>query len=160
MVPGGSNCEESACNAGDPDSIPGQEENGVPPPVFLLGEFQGQETGRIHSLGLQRVRLDWMTFISKCCFTNIYISVLYIYIINHIYISIYIYIERVRERERERKRDPDSIPGLRREWLPTPIFLLGECQRQRRLVGNNLWACKELATTERLSTAQPTHIQI
>ena len=34
--------EESSCNAGDPDSIPGQEENGVPPPAFLPGEFQGQ----------------------------------------------------------------------------------------------------------------------
>ena len=30
VVPGGSDCEESACNAGDPDSIPGQEENAYP----------------------------------------------------------------------------------------------------------------------------------
>ena len=42
MFRGGSNCEESACNARDLDSVPGQEENGIPPPVFLPGEFQGQ----------------------------------------------------------------------------------------------------------------------
>ena len=36
-------------------------------------------------------------------------------------------------------RDPGSIPGTkipwRREWLPTPVFLPGESQGQRSLVG-------------------------
>ena len=45
--PGGSAGEESACNAGDLDSIPGSRRfpwrrEWQPPPVFLLGEFHGQ----------------------------------------------------------------------------------------------------------------------
>ena len=36
----------------------------------------------------------------------------------------------------------------RREWQPTPIFLLGESYQQRSLVGYNLWGRKELDTTE------------
>ena len=46
-VPGGSDGEESASNAGDLGSIPGLgrspgEGNSLPTPVFLPGEFQGQ----------------------------------------------------------------------------------------------------------------------
>ena len=37
----------------------------------------------------------------------------------------------------------------RREWLPTPVFLLGEFQGQRSLVGYNPWGCKESDTTEK-----------
>ena len=36
----------------------------------------------------------------------------------------------------------------RREWKPTPIFLLGESHGQRSLVGNSPWRCKESATAE------------
>ena len=48
--PGGSDSEESACNAGDPGSVPGLggspgEGSGNPPmPVFLPGEFHGQRS--------------------------------------------------------------------------------------------------------------------
>ena len=52
--PSGSDGKESACSAGDLDSIPGQEEpleKGMTPysltgmtPVFLPGEFQGQRS--------------------------------------------------------------------------------------------------------------------
>ena len=38
----------------------------------------------------------------------------------------------------------------RREWQPTPVFLPGESQGQRSLVGYGAWGCKELDTTERL----------
>ena len=38
----------------------------------------------------------------------------------------------------------------RREWLPTPVFLLGEFQGQRNLVGYSPWGPKELDMTERL----------
>ena len=38
---------------------------------------------------------------------------------------------------------------LRREWLPTPVFLPGECHGQRSLVGYNAWGCKESDSTER-----------
>ena len=39
----------------------------------------------------------------------------------------------------------------RRKWHPTPVFLPGKSHGQRRLVGNSLWGCKELDTTEWLS---------
>ena len=50
-------------------------------------------------------------------------------------------------------RDTASIPGSerfpwRRERLPTPVFLLGESNRKRSLVGYNLWGCKEPDMTE------------
>ena len=58
--PGGSDGNDSACNAGDPDVIPGSERSlgerkWLPTPVFLTGEFCGQR-----SL-VQRVRHDWVT---------------------------------------------------------------------------------------------------
>ena len=36
----------------------------------------------------------------------------------------------------------------RRAWQPTPVFLLGESQGQRSLVGCRLWGRTELDTTE------------
>ena len=39
----------------------------------------------------------------------------------------------------------------RREWLPTPVFLLGESHGQRSLVGYSAWGHKELDTTEQLN---------
>ena len=44
--------------------------------------------------------------------------------------------------------NPGSIPGSgrfpwRREWLPTPVFLLGEFYGQRSLVGYSPWGLKE-----------------
>ena len=35
----------------------------------------------------------------------------------------------------------------RREWLPTPVFLPGELQGQRSLVGYSPWGCKQSDTT-------------
>ena len=42
----------------------------------------------------------------------------------------------------------------RREWLPTPVFLLGKCHGQRSLAGYSPWGYKELDTTERLTFTQ------
>ena len=50
----------------------------------------------------------------------------------------------------------DSVTSLslftfmhwRRKWQPTPVFLLGESQGQRRLVGCRLWGRTESDTTE------------
>ena len=65
-------CKASACNVGDPGSIPGSgrspgEENGNP----LQYSFQAstlawkipwtEEPGRLQSMGSQRVRQDWVT---------------------------------------------------------------------------------------------------
>ena len=36
----------------------------------------------------------------------------------------------------------------RRKWQPTPVFLPGESQGQRRLVGCHLWGRTESDTTE------------
>ena len=50
-------------------------------------------------------------------------------------------------------RDPGLIPGSggfpwRKEWLPSPVFLLGEFHGQRSLAGYSLCKHKELDTTE------------
>ena len=42
-----------------------------------------------------------------------------------------------------------NIPW-RRKWQPTPVFLPGESQGQRSLVGYIPWGCKESATTKKL----------
>ena len=42
--PDGSDGKESACNAGDPGSIPGLGREQQPAPVFLPGEFHGQRS--------------------------------------------------------------------------------------------------------------------
>ena len=50
-LPGGSDGEESACNARDPGSIPGKSlwrREWPPTPVFLPGEFHGQRS-EIHT---------------------------------------------------------------------------------------------------------------
>ena len=39
----------------------------------------------------------------------------------------------------------------RREWLPTPVFLPREFQRQRSLVGYSPCGCKELVMTEQIT---------
>ena len=38
----------------------------------------------------------------------------------------------------------------RRKWQPTPVFLPGESQGRRSLVGYSPWGRKEMDTTERL----------
>ena len=44
----------------------------------------------------------------------------------------------------------EKIP-LRREWLPTPVFLTGEFHGQKSLTGYSPWSGKELDMTEQLS---------
>ena len=51
--------------------------------------------------------------------------------------------------------DLGLIPGWkdpwRRQWQPTPVFLPGESQGRRSLVGDSLYGHKESDTTERLT---------
>ena len=42
----------------------------------------------------------------------------------------------------------------KREWQPTPVFLLGESHGQRSLVGCSSWGRKESGRTERLTQQQ------
>ena len=66
--PGGSDSKASACNAGDPGSIPGSgrspgEGNGNP--LQYPGKSHGRRSGgRLQSMGSQRVRHDWATTLS------------------------------------------------------------------------------------------------
>ena len=53
-------------------------------------------------------------------------------------------------------RRPEFNPWIektlrRKEWLPTPVFLLGEFHEQKSLVGYSLWGPKESDTTEKLT---------
>ena len=40
---------------------------------------------------------------------------------------------------------------LRKAWLPTPVFLLGESNGQRNLEGYSPWGLKESDMTERIT---------
>ena len=69
--PGGSDCKESACNAGDLCLIPGSlrpwvrripwRREWLPTPVFLPGEFHGQRSLVGYGLWGHRVRHNWAT---------------------------------------------------------------------------------------------------
>ena len=45
----------------------------------------------------------------------------------------------------------DREDPVRREWLPTPVFLPEESRGQRSLAGYSPWGRKESDTTEQLS---------
>ena len=53
--------------------------------------------------------------------------------------------------EIQETRIPWKIPW-RRKWQPTPVFLTGESQGQRSLVGYHPWGHEESDTAERRST--------
>ena len=50
----------------------------------------------------------------------------------------------------------EVIPWIKK-WQPAPVFLLGKCRGQRRLVEYSSWHHKEWDTTERLSAHTHTH---
>ena len=63
---GDSNHKESACNAGDPGSIPSGEdplekEMAIQCSIFALKIPWTEEPGSLQFMGLQRVRHDWAT---------------------------------------------------------------------------------------------------
>ena len=66
-----------------------------------------EEPGRLQSIGLLRVGLDWATSLSLFRFMH-----------------------------------------WRRKWQPIPVFLPGESQGRRRLVGCRLWGRTESDMTE------------
>ena len=64
--PGGSEGKASACNVGDPGSIPGSarspgEGNGHPLQYSCLETPRTEEPGRLQSMGSQRAGRDWVT---------------------------------------------------------------------------------------------------
>ena len=48
----------------------------------------------------------------------------------------------------------------RKKWQPTPVFLPGEFQGQRSLVGYSPWGCKESDTTEWLTPSLSIHVYL
>ena len=47
-----------------------------------------------------------------------------------------------------------------RKWQPTPLFLPGKSHGQRSLADCSPWRCKELDTTEQLSTHRCTYLEV
>ena len=81
--PGDSDRKESACNARDIDLTPGSirfpvEGNGYPLQYSCLENSMAEEPGVLQSMGLQRVRQEWVantfifqeTSIKNCTSTN------------------------------------------------------------------------------------------
>ena len=68
--PGGSDCKESTCNAGDLGWEVPLEKGWLPTPVFLPGEPPWtEEPGGLQSMGSQRVGHDWSDWASmQNCF--------------------------------------------------------------------------------------------
>ena len=67
--PGGSEGKQSACNVGDPDSIPmsGRSPGEGTGTHFIILAWKipwTEEPGRLQFMGLQRVRYNWATLVS------------------------------------------------------------------------------------------------
>ena len=89
-IPGGSDSKESACDAGDPGSIPGWEdplEKGMAFPVFLPREFHGQRSPAGYSQWGRKESdtSEWpihnthITWIGSCIGSIIVLQVCYLY---------------------------------------------------------------------------------
>ena len=79
--PGGSDGEESACNAGDPGSIPGSgrspgEGNGCPLQYSCLENPMDRGACRLQSMGSQQAGHDWSN-LAHTSYTNILLYILY-----------------------------------------------------------------------------------
>ena len=138
--PGGSDGKESTCNAGDLCSISGLgrspgEGHGSPVQYSFLENFMGRGAwwATIQSMGLQRVRHEWVT--------------------EHIHTHplMWGFPSGAGGKEptcqcRRCKRlvfDPwvGKIPR-RRQWYPTPVFFPGKFHGQRSLMGYSPWGCR------------------
>ena len=56
------------------------------------------------------------------------------------------------ERKRIEEHGLQEIALGRRQWHPTPVFLLGKFYEQRSLVGFSLWGHQESDTIEQVNT--------
>ena len=54
-------------------------------------------------------------------------------------------------------KDVSSIPGSKRKWQPTPVFLPGESHGQRTLVGYSLWGRRRVG--QDLATKQQKRVE-
>ena len=58
------------------------------------------------------------------------------------------WIERINNSVQSRDLTLHSTIRWRKKWQPTPVFLPGESQGRRSLVGCRLWGCTVSDTTE------------
>ena len=149
LFPGGSEGKVSACNVGDPGSIPGsgrspREGNGNPLQYSCLENpmDRGAWRATVHGVAQSRTRLSDFTFIFT--FTI------------HSWASQVVQWSRLAchcQRHKRRRHDPwvGKTPW-RRKWQPISVFLPGESHEWRSLVGYNLWGPKEWDTTEHTHT--------
>ena len=106
-----------------------------------------EEPGGLQSMGLQRIRHDWMT--------NTLLSVNRSVIPSSRASQVGLVVKNLPANAGD-TRDSGWIPRSgrspwSRKWQSTPIFLPGKSHGQRSLVGYSLWGRKELDTTEWLS---------
>ena len=134
--------KESACNAGDPGSIPGSicwRRDRLPTPVFLgfpcgsadkesacsvgaLGSIPG--LGRSPGEGIDYpLQYSWASLVAQL-------------------------IKNLPAMGKTWVQSLGWEDPLERKRLPTPVFWPGECHGQRSLVGYSPWSCKKLNTTE------------
>ena len=88
--------------------------------------------------------------------TDLFTPVLILFIVSERASQVVLVVKNLPAKAGRRKRhrlDPwvGKIPW-RKAQQPPPVFLPGESQGQRSLAGYGPWGCKELDTTERLST--------
>ena len=136
--PSSSAGKESACNAGDPDSIPGLGRSPGKGNSYPL-QYSGLENSMDYSCKESDTteRLWKKNCITKMGFPG---------------------GASVKEPTCQCKRCKwyrfnlwvGQIPW-RREWLPTPVFLPGESHGQRSLMGYSPWSCTELTRPKGLS---------
>ena len=98
--PGGSDGKESACNAGDQSSIPGlgrslEKEMATHCSILVWKIPWTEETGRLHSMGSQRVKHDWATPLSLSTFFMFHLSQSYMTTREIIALTIRTFIGRV-----------------------------------------------------------------
>ena len=121
-----------------------------------------EEPGGLQSLGSQRVGYDWVTFTLLGSNWKSMISkvrpnthILYTHVTS-VGLSRWLSGKESACQSRRCKRhgfDP-SVGKITwsRKWQPTPVLLPGKFHGQRSLEGNSSWNCRELDTTEPLST--------
>ena len=177
--PGGSEVEESACNAGDLGSIPGSgrspgEGNGNPLQYSCLENPMdgGAWRAAVHGVAKSRTQLSDFTSLhfNECLVTQLSFSgekklfLVVILFLVQLPFLVKISFTTVDSppthtqmgnfifTSRRSRLDPwvRKIPW-RRKWQPTAVFLLGESHGQSSLEGYSSWGRKELDSTKGLT---------
>ena len=99
-----------------------------------------EKPGRLQSMGSQRVRQDWVTWLSLSFISLVVQMVKRLPIIRETWVQSWV-----------------GKISWRRKWQPIPVLLPGKSHGQRSLVGYSPWGCKESDMTERLYFLSFTH---